>query len=156
VDFDRIFARGGSVKEAIMQNKTQSKSLTKLLRLFVEIAKSFWARRASVNEIDACNPLEVARVAQELGISATDLRALASRDETAAELLYRRLEALRIDPASVDPALMRDLQRCCSICDSKALCAHELEDKPKRASWPKYCPNEDTIAALTTNDITRE
>jgi hypothetical protein len=48
---------------------------------------------------------------------------------------------------------MRDLQRCCSNCDSKQLCAHELEDKPKGASWPKYCPNEQTIAALTTKPM---
>jgi hypothetical protein len=100
---------------------------------------------------------EVARIAEDLGISATDLRALASRDKAAADLLYRRLDALRIDPASVDPALMRDLERCCSSCDSKMLCVHELEDKPKGASWPKYCPTEETIAALTTNpDIDRE
>jgi hypothetical protein len=32
----------------------------------------------------------------------------------------------------VDPALMRDLQRCCSMCDSKQLCVHELEDSQKR------------------------
>jgi Family of unknown function (DUF6455) len=92
----------------------------------------------------------VARVAQDLGISAADLRFLASQDKTAADLLNRRLETLRLDPTSIDPALMRDLQRCCSICDSKQLCAHELEDKPQSASWPKYCPNEATIAALTT------
>jgi hypothetical protein len=45
---------------------------------------------------------------------------------------------------------MRDLQRCCSNCDSKQLCAHELEDKPKVARWPAYCPNQDTIAELAT------
>jgi hypothetical protein len=94
--------------------------------------------------------VEVARIAQDLGISAADLCVLASRDQRAADLLYRRLETLRLDPTSVDPAVMRDLQRCCSNCGSKLLCAHELEDKPKDASWPKYCPNKHTIAALGT------
>ena len=103
-----------------------------------------------MNELAACDALEVARIGQDLGISAADLRLLATRDKTAADLLNRRLEALRLDPTSVDPAVMRDLQRCCSNCDTKQLCAHELEDKPKVASWPKYCPNEQTIAALTT------
>jgi hypothetical protein len=50
----------------------------------------------------------------------------------------------------VDPSVMRDLQRCCSNCDSKQLCVHELEDKPKGAIWPKYCSNEQTIEALMT------
>src|SRR5437588_468031 len=36
---------------------------------------------------------------------------------------------------------------------SKQLCAHELEDKPKDATWPKYCPNEQTIEALEIYDI---
>jgi hypothetical protein len=62
------------------------------------------------------------------------------------------MAARQLDPTSVDPALMRDLQRCCSSCDSKQLCAHELEDKPKGASWPKYCPNEETIILSERGD----
>jgi Family of unknown function (DUF6455) len=133
-----------------MQTKQRSNPLVELLTLFTEAGKAFWQKRAAVNELAGCDALEVARVAQDLGISAADLRILANRDKTAADLLSRRLETLRLDPTSVDPTLMRDLQRCCSNCDSKQLCAHELEDKPKAASWPKYCPNEETIASLTT------
>src|SRR5271166_1821572 len=132
-----------------MQMESRPNPVIKLLNPFIEVAKAVWARRAAVKELANCDASEVARIAQDLGISAADLRVLASRDKTAADLLYRRLETLRLDPTSVDPALMRDLQRCCSNCISKQLCAHELEDKPIGASWPKYCPNEDTIAALT-------
>ena len=131
-----------------MDAKSRLNPLLELLRPFAEASKAFSARRAAVNELAACDPSGVARVAQDLGISVADLRVLASRDQTAADLLYRRLETLRLDPASIDPALMRDLQRCCSNCDSKQLCAHELEDQPKGATWPKYCPNEDAIAAI--------
>ena len=148
--FDRISSSMALVKEAIMQTEPHSNPLIKLLRLFAEAGKAFWTRRAASNELANCDAVELARVAQDLGISAADLRVLASRDKTAADLLNRRLETLRLDPTNVDPVLMRDLQRCCSNCDSKQLCAHELEDKPKGASWPKYCPNEATIAALTT------
>jgi hypothetical protein len=132
-----------------MQSEPRSNLVVGLLRRFVEAGKSFWQKRAAVNELAKCNPLEVARIAQDLGISAADLCVLATRDQRAADLLKRRLETLRLDPTSIDPAVMRDLQRCCSNCDSKLLCAHELEDKPKGASWPKYCPNEQTIATLT-------
>jgi hypothetical protein len=137
------------VEEAIMQLGAPE-SLSNLVRLFTEFGKAFRAKRAAANELANCGESELARVAQDLGISAADLCILARRDKTAADLLNRRLETLRLDPISVDPALMRDLQRCCSSCDSKQLCAHELEDKPKAASWPNYCPNEETIASLMT------
>jgi Family of unknown function (DUF6455) len=139
-----------------MQTKQRSNPLVELLSFLTEAGKAFWRKIAAVNELAGCDALEVARVAQDLGISAADLRALASRDKTSADLLTRRLETLRLDPTSVDPALMRDLQRCCSNCDSKQLCAHELEDKPRAASWPKYCPNEETIAAIATMPILPE
>jgi hypothetical protein len=136
-----------------MQMEPRPNPVIKLLDPFIAVAKALLARRAAVKELANCDASEVARIAQDLGISAADLRVLASRDKTAADLLHRRLETLRLDPASVDPALMRDLQRCCSNCISKRLCAHELEDKPKGASWPKYCPNEGTIAAVTSKPI---
>jgi hypothetical protein len=119
-----------------------------LFRELTEVGKAFWARREAANKLAAYDPLEVARIAQDLRISVADLHMLVRQDKTAADLLYRRLETLRLDPASIDPALMRDLQRCCSNCNSKQLCAHELEDRPKDASWPAYCPNENTIAEL--------
>ena len=134
--------------EAIMQVKPRSNPLVEVLNFFADAAKAFWQRTAAISELTACDVVELERVAQDLGISPADLRSLASRDKTAADLLKRRLETLRLDPTSIDLALMRDLQRCRSNCDSKQLCAHELEDKPTGASWPKYCPNEETIAAI--------
>jgi Family of unknown function (DUF6455) len=148
--FCQRFCNNGSVEEAIMQRKPRSHALVELINRFIEAVKVFWQKRAAVDELAYCDAAELARIGQDLGISAADLRVLATRDKKAADLLKRRLETLRIDPTSVDPAVMRDLQRCCSICDSKPLCVHELEDKPKGASWPKYCPNEQTIADLST------
>jgi uncharacterized protein DUF6455 len=132
-----------------MESRPRPNAIVELLAPLAEVWKGFWAKRAVLNELARCDSATVAFIAQDLGISAADLGLLARRDKTAADLLYRRLKALRLDPTSVDPAVMRDLQRCCSNCDSKRLCAHELEDKPRSATWPKYCPNEDTIAALT-------
>jgi len=133
-----------------MQIGPRPNPLFELLGRVMEFWKSLGARRAAVNELARADGAEMARIAQELGVSPDELYRLAGRDKTAADLLYRRLQSLRLDPKSIDPAVLRDLQRCCSNCGSKQLCAYELEDKPKAASWPKYCPNEDTIAALTT------
>jgi hypothetical protein len=127
-----------------------SNSFVELTQRLVEASKNWVRRRAYVHEVTALDSEELSCIAHEIGISPTELRVLASHDKNAADLLYRRMEQLRLDRNHVDIAVLRDLQRCCSNCDLKLLCAHELEDKPKGAVWPKYCPNEQTLVALTS------
>ena len=110
--------------------------------------KKWRNRRARLAEFDNFDTTEILHMARDLGTSASELRILAGHDEGAADLLNRRLRDIHIDPAKIEPAVMRDLQRCCSRCGTKTLCEHELEDRPKAAVWPKYCPNEQTIDAL--------
>jgi len=135
--------------------KQLANQLVKLLRGFVEAARRLSRRHTAVNEIARLEPRELACIARDLGTSPDELRVLASQDKSAADLLPRRMEALRLDPTQVDPAVMRDLQRCCSKCKDKVLCAHVLEDRPRKAMWPKYCPNEQTLAALTEEQAMR-
>jgi hypothetical protein len=110
--------------------------------------KGFMERRASVQEIDSMDAQDRNAFARDLGISAGELRVLAGHDKSAADLLVRRMQVLGFDPRDVDPAVMRDLQRCCSQCTDKGLCIHELEDGPRNPTWPQYCPNKLTLAAL--------
>jgi hypothetical protein len=116
----------------------------------IEALKRWFQRRTAAIEIDSLDFQELSSIARELGISAAELSVLAKHDKDAANLLYRRMEQLRIDPNHVDLGVLRDLQRCCSNCGLKALCAHEIEDRPVGAVWPKYCPNEQTLAALSS------
>ena len=125
-------------------------SFVEITRRFIDASKNWLQRGASVNEVATLDSEELSCIAHELGISVAELRVLAAHDKNAADLLYRRMEQLRLDRNHVDIAVLRDLQRCCSNCDLKQLCAHELEDKPRDATWPQYCPNEQTLAALTT------
>src|SRR5262245_27035298 len=129
--------------------------LIELWRGLVEAARRFSRRSTSAKEIARLEPRELACIARDLGISPDDLRVLAAQDKSAADMLLRRMEALRLDPTQVDSAVMRDLQRCCSKCRDKLLCVHELEDRPREAMWPKYCPNEQTLAALTEEQAKR-
>lgn len=108
----------------------------------------FRRRRARIDELRLLEPGELERLAQDAGLTFADLLDLAKRDGESAELLGRRLATLGIDSARIDKAVLRDMQRCCSQCESKELCEHELEDQPKDAAWPSYCPNEQTLAAL--------
>jgi Family of unknown function (DUF6455) len=137
---------------AAMQSDLRS-NLNGLMGLLTGQWKSYWEKRAAINELANCDPSEVARIAEDLGISTTDLRFLAASDKGVADLLKRRLQELRIDPTSVDPAVMRDLQLHCAQCNSKKLCAHELEDKPPIQTWPLYCPNQPTIDAVTAQPL---
>jgi hypothetical protein len=105
-------------------------------------------RRARTIEFDRADPAEMMRIAGDLGMSVPELRTLVARGAHAADLLTRRMHSLGFDPAKVGATVLRDLQRCCANCQSKTLCQHELEDRPKAARWPKYCPNETTIAGL--------
>jgi hypothetical protein len=107
-------------------------------------------RRAAMAELQALGHAELERMVQDAGLTFGDLVDLARQSGDAAALLYRRLEQAGIDSRTIDAAVLRDMQRCCSFCDSKAQCAHELEDKPKVASWPEYCPNRLTIEALSS------
>ena len=119
-----------------------------LFQAFSEVWNNWQKRRSRLVEFDNFDPAEMQHLAQDLGTSVSELRILAGKDGDAADLLLRRLRSLNIYPAKIEPAVMRDLQRCCSLCGEKVLCEHELEDHPKAASWPKYCPNEQTIDAL--------
>jgi hypothetical protein len=109
---------------------------------------NWWKRRASVAAFDQIGADEEQNISRDIGTSVAELRSLAGQGADSADLLQRRLRDLKIDPAAVEPAVMRDLQRCCSQCGEKAQCEHELEDRPKSAKWPRYCPNEQTIDAL--------
>jgi Family of unknown function (DUF6455) len=139
---------GGTLKEVIMQT-TASSSFVELTLRLIDVSTNWFRRVASVNKVASLDSEELSCIARELGISAAELRVLAKQDRNAAALLYRRMEQLRLSPNHVDIAVLRDLQRCCSNCDSKQLCAHEFEDRPRSATWPQYCPNEQTLAALS-------
>ena len=132
-----------------MQSELRS-NLHDLMGLLTGKWKNIWEKRAAINELAKFDPSEVARIAEDLGISTSDLRFLAASGPGSADLLKRRLQTLGVDATDIDTALMRDLQLLCARCNSKRHCAHELEDKPVAARWPKYCPNAQTIEAIET------
>jgi uncharacterized protein DUF6455 len=130
-----------------MQSELRS-NLQDLMGLLTGKWKNIWEKRAAINELAKLDPSEVTRIAEDLGISTSDLRFLAASGSGTTHLLEHRLQALGVDATGVEPAVMRDLQLLCARCNSKQHCAHELEDKPVAARWPKYCPNEQTIGAI--------
>src|SRR5262249_61819081 len=66
------------------------------------------------------------------------------------DLLRRRMLSLGLDPyemALSDPALLRHLQRCCGLCESREDCVSDLARASAgqawkgRDDWRDYCEN---------------
>jgi len=109
-------------------------------------------RRAVLASLDRCGRGEVERMAWDLGIGGNDLRVLAGKWPDGATLLERRIEAqglVQTEIERIEPQVMRDLQRVCSICDNKRACEHDLDRDPGSPVWKDYCPNADTFGAVS-------
>jgi hypothetical protein len=96
-------------------------------------------RRRNIAELDW-------RIAHDLALSPADLRILAGKWPD--DLLSRRLEQLDLDGAHVEPQVLRDLERVCTLCGSKRRCGRELARDPSDSRWLEYCPNATTLSAL--------
>lgn len=123
---------------------------TGILSSIGEAWSRYRKRRAVASELRALGSAELERLVHDAGLTFSDLVDLTRHSGESATLLYQRLERAGIDHRMIEAAVLRDLQRCCTLCESKAQCAHEIEDKPKAANWPEYCPNRQTIEALST------
>jgi len=94
---------------------------------------------------------EVDRIAIDIGMSAAELRRLASLGPESADLLLRRMAALDLDRkevAQAQPQIFRDLQRVCTLCENHRQCTRDLLRDSSSSTWEDYCPNVATLKAL--------
>jgi hypothetical protein len=115
----------------------------------------WWRKHAAVRDniesLDALGPDELARVAQDVGIPASDLRKLAQHCSDAADLLEYRIASLGLstsDLAHDAPAQLHDMQRLCTMCEHKGRCARDLAADSSDPIWRRYCLNDGTLSAL--------
>ena len=98
-----------------------------------------------------CDPLDVERMAHDVGVSGAELRSLAGKWPDASDLLSRRMDELRLDAAELArarPLVLRDLEKTCSLCVHQRRCRHDLDRNPADPAWQDYCPDAATLAAL--------
>jgi hypothetical protein len=122
-----------------------------VLAAFSEWRRKRGKMRESRQRLDQCDAHEVARIARDVGLSSHELQDMVKRGPDAAKLLLRRMAALHLSPDVVtksEPAVMRDLQRLCSMCASKKRCQRALASNPDDPVWRRYCPNVGTLVAL--------
>lgn len=112
---------------------------------------SDWVREPSESGISCCGEAEIKRIAHDMGMTAAELRAVAEHGPEAPSLLLQRMAALDLDPAEVTqvgPQTFRDLQRVCTMCESKRRCARDFAHHAAAPQWQDYCPNAQTLLAL--------
>src|SRR4051812_20757406 len=88
-----------------------------------------WRQQAASRAALELLSIETERIARDAGVGAGDLRVLAGKWPDAADLANRRMATLGLDAAQVgetQPAVMRDVQRVCSLCANKRVCEHDL------------------------------
>lgn len=101
--------------------------------------------------LPACDPEEVMAIANDLGITASDLQGLARKGPESIPLLRKMLAALNIDQQALinkDPLVMRDLQRLCTNCPDQKRCQQELDKDTAAEHFHEFCPNAFTLDAL--------
>jgi hypothetical protein len=113
--------------------------------------RQWTATRADLDRLNRCGCADIERMAYDVGVSTNELCALAGKWPDAAEQLNRRLAALDLDPkdiSSVEPQVLHDLQRVCTLCSDKRECERDLAEDPANPKWRAYCPNVITLDAL--------
>jgi len=117
-------------------------------------ALSRWWRdwsEGTASEMRCCGEEEIARMAQDAGVSAAEFRKLSRLGPEGADLLLSRMEALDLDPKEVSQTerrTLQDLQRVCALCESHRRCARDLAHDSEDPVWEDYCPNSGTLKAL--------
>jgi hypothetical protein len=69
---------------------------------------------ADMRDLERCGN-SLRRVAADVRVGGDDLRRLAPQSSGAAALLPHMTEALKLDPPSIPPEVLRDPQRVCSL-----------------------------------------
>jgi len=110
-----------------------------------------WTRSDPESELKCFADAEVERIAKDVGVSANELRTLATFGPEAAELLMRRMVALDLDRnevARIEPRAFQDLQRVCVMCEHHRRCERDFARDTADEAWKEYCPNAVTLIAL--------
>ena len=134
-----------------MSHSARARERLGFIRRLAHWWRSWDGRRKAMADLDNCGSAEMERIARDVGVSGADLSILAGKWPDVADLLYWRMNEIKLDRMEIthaDAQVMRDLQRVCTVCGSKWSCERELANNPSDPAWQKYCPNATTLLAL--------
>jgi hypothetical protein len=133
---------GKSAKRATSANAVMN-SVADAVRRWKEVA-------ASAREL-ADFSQTMATITEDLRLTPTELRTLVAKGADAAKELPCLLDALQISLQKIkeiDPMVLRDLQRVCTLCDHKHPCDRDIAAGTLAKNYDNYCPNAYTVKAL--------
>ena len=121
----------------------------------IERALAWWQARKDIRgelvEIGSLSPSELSALEAECGVSAVRLTDIIKAGHHGADEMRDMMDALNIDPLSVDlldRRLFQDMQAVCATCDSKAECRGDLKSGEAAIRYHQYCGNAETLDAL--------
>jgi Family of unknown function (DUF6455) len=121
------------------------------VQLLIDAFVSWLKRHRELSEIGQLDREAMQRIARDLRISPDDLDELVRNGPHAADELPHMLKALGIDEAALarlEPLVMRDMARVCSLCQDKARCRDDLAAGTAGQHYEEYCLNAPTIDHL--------
>jgi Family of unknown function (DUF6455) len=117
----------------------------------IDVFARWLKHRRQIAESCNCDPAEYAQIARDLNVSTGELDALVRRGAHAADALPKMLAALDIDQRAierVEPMVVRDMERVCSVCEHERQCARELAAGKAAERYAEFCPNAPTLKTL--------
>lgn len=115
---------------------------------------SEWLKqRRELKELHELDRTDFDRIANDLRVSPGDLDELVRHGPHSADEMPKMLKALGIDEAalaSIEPLVVRDMERVCGLCTHKRQCHRDLVAGTAADHYTEYCLN-----AATINEIRR-
>ena len=118
---------------------------------WIDVFGDWLKHRRDLGEMRQLDNASFNQIANDLRVSPADLNDLVRRGPHSADELPKLLEALGIDEekvARVEPLVLRDMERVCSLCDHKGQCDDDLAAGTSPSHYRQYCLNASTIDAL--------
>lgn len=132
-------------------DKTASRS--SLREAAIASLKSAIAKLREYREIDNLGEAELERLARDMGLSPSELRASAWSNSDWVQLLEKRLQQFEFEKSSLEtthPRVVHDLEQTCARCGSASRCSSDFSRPDTKAAISDYCPNTYTLEALET------
>jgi hypothetical protein len=126
-----------------------------VINRLIERMKRLSRRAGETSELRRMDDRQLDRIAHETGLSRAALFTLCA--DSPGELLQQRLAEFAIPEdllAMRHPAVLRDLQRVCGTCTTKARCASDFA-ACRASGRDAYCPNTCTLYALKREGLGR-
>jgi hypothetical protein len=134
--------------ESVMLSSNPPQPQFPAVKIIIEAVADWIKRYRDVikfeNELARVDPDQITAMARDLGITAVQLRELASKGPESTNLLKRLLMALDTDPKEleqIDPRVARDMLWMCFNCSEKSRCKHELSAGTAAQTFREFCPN---------------